>query len=227
MLCYVQIFLTVPRNFILSKKIQAVIFDMDGVLIDAKDWHYEALNKALGLFGFKISRHDHLVTFDGLPTRDKLEMLSQEGGLPRNLHGLINKLKQKYTMQIVYEKCAPNFIHQYALAKLKKQGYKLAVASNSIRNSISVMMEASELNDFLNFFLSNEDVSKGKPNPEIYNKAITRLGLKPSQCLIVEDNPNGLEAAYASGANVLEVQTVDDTNYDNIINRINELERQQ
>jgi beta-phosphoglucomutase len=208
----------------LDKKIKAVIFDMDGVLIDAKDWHYEALNKALSLFGYAISRHDHLVTFDGLPTRDKLEMLSRENGLPRSLHSLINQLKQKYTMQIVHSKCAPNFIHQYTLAKLKNQGYRLAVASNSIRNSITVMMDAAGLSQFLDFYLSNEDVVAGKPDPEIYTKAINLLGLESSECLIVEDNPNGLKAAYGSGAHVLEVQEVTDTNYENIINRINEVQ---
>lgn len=208
----------------MDKKIKAVIFDMDGVLIDAKDWHYEALNKALSLFGYAISRHDHLVTFDGLPTRDKLEMLSRENGLPRSLHSLINQLKQKYTMQIVHSKCAPNFIHQYTLAKLKSQGYRLAVASNSVRNSITVMMDAAGLSQFLDFYLSNEDVVAGKPDPAIYMKAINLLGLESSECLIVEDNPNGLKAAYGSGAHVLEVQEVTDTNYENIINRINEVQ---
>jgi beta-phosphoglucomutase len=52
--------------------IKAVVFDMDGVLIEAKDWHYEALNRALKLFGYEISRYEHLTTFDGLPTRRKL-----------------------------------------------------------------------------------------------------------------------------------------------------------
>jgi beta-phosphoglucomutase-like phosphatase (HAD superfamily) len=56
--------------------IKATIFDMDGVLIEAKDWHYEALNRALNLFGFEISRYQHLTTYNGLPTRKKLEMLS-------------------------------------------------------------------------------------------------------------------------------------------------------
>ncbi|WP_185022353.1 HAD hydrolase-like protein, partial [Pseudomonas fluorescens] len=60
--------------------IKAVIFDMDGVLIEAKDWHYDALNKALNLFGYNISRHDHLTSYDGLPTAHKLEMLSVEHG---------------------------------------------------------------------------------------------------------------------------------------------------
>ena len=82
-------------------KIKAIIFDMDGVLIDAKEWHYEALNKALSLFGYEISRYDHLITYDGLPTKDKLKMLSMERGLPEKLHPYINQLKQKYTIERV------------------------------------------------------------------------------------------------------------------------------
>ena len=100
-------------------KIKAIVFDMDGVLIDAKDWHYEALNEALNLFGYEISRHDHLTTFDGLPTRVKLEMLSVERGLPRKLHDFISSMKQIYTMQMVASRCKPIFQHEYALSKLK------------------------------------------------------------------------------------------------------------
>ena len=101
-------------------QIKAVLFDMDGVLIEAKDWHYEALNRVLSLFGMEISRSDHLTTFDGLPTRRKLEMLSAERGLPEQLHDFINEMKQRYTLQIVTRECNPKFVHQYALARLKK-----------------------------------------------------------------------------------------------------------
>lgn len=205
-------------------KIKAVLFDMDGVLIDAKEWHYESLNKALGLFGTEISRYDHLVTFDGLPTRKKLEMLSLEGGFPRKLHGFVNELKQVYTMEIVYAKCKPVFHHQYALSRLKEDGYKIAVCSNSVRNTIEIMMQKSNLMPYLEFFLSNQDVTHGKPHPEIYSKAIERLGLEPQECLIVEDNENGIKAALASGAQLLQVDNVDDVTYFNIKNRIKELE---
>jgi len=203
------------------KKIKAVIFDMDGVLIDAKDWHYEALNKALELFGMEISRYDHLVTFDGLPTRKKLEMLSIERGLPEELHDFINGLKQQYTMEIVHQSCKPKFYHEFALSKLKNSGYKLAVCSNSIRNSVNVMLEKASLLQYMEFFLSNQDVSKGKPDPEMYNKAIERLGLSPKECMIVEDNEHGIAAARASGAHVMEVETVEDVNYINICKHIN------
>jgi HAD superfamily hydrolase (TIGR01509 family) len=208
----------------LMTKIKAVIFDMDGVLIDAKDWHYEALNQALELFGYKISRYDHLVTFDGLPTRKKLEMLSMEKGLPKGLHKFINHMKQIYTMEHVYMKCKPLFNHQYALSKLKTEGYGLALASNSVRITIDMMMEKADLQKYLDFTLSNQDVTKSKPDPEIYQTAIKRFNLKPEECLVVEDNPNGVKAALGSGANLLKVETVYDVTYQNIKNRIKEIE---
>ena len=201
-------------------KIKAIIFDMDGVLIEAKDWHYESLNKALGLFGFEISRYDHLVTYDGLPTKKKLEMLSLEGGLPKGLHQIINDLKQQYTLDIVHTDCRPRFIHEYALSKLKSEGYHLAVASNSIRKTVELMMEKADLLRYLDFFLSNQDVTRAKPDPEIYNTAISRLGYKPEECLILEDNFNGIAAAKASGAHVMEIDTVYDVNYEEIKTQI-------
>lgn len=207
------------------EKIKAVIFDMDGVLIDAKDWHYEALNKALGLFGYEISRYDHLVTYDGLPTSKKLEMLSVERGLPRKLHPFINELKQQYTMDYIYEKCKPVFCHEYALSRLKNEGYHIAVASNSIAKTIQLMMEKSALIDYLDFYLSNQDVKNAKPDPEIYITAINKLGLKPQQCMVVEDNKNGIEAAVKAGTNVMKVVNVTEVNYDNIKKNILLFER--
>ena len=197
-------------------KIKAVIFDMDGVLIEAKDWHYEALNRALQLFGMEISRYDHLVTYDGLPTKKKLEMLSTERGLPKELHTFINNMKQQYTMEIVYANCKPTFHHEFALSKLKNAGYKMAVCSNSIRNTIEIMMQKAALEHNFEFYVSNQDVKNGKPDPEMYNKAIEKLGLIPKECMIIEDNENGIKAARASGAWVMEVDVVEDVNFQNI-----------
>ena len=196
--------------------IKAILFDMDGVLIEAKEWHYEALNKALSLFGMPISRIDHLSTFDGLPTRKKLELLSIDRGLPNQLHEFINQLKQKYTMELVHTQCNPRFVHEYALSRLKREGYKIAVCSNSIRATVDAMMQRANLNKYLDLSLSNEDVANGKPDPEIYLKAIKHFQLSPSECLIVEDNENGIRAAKASGAHVMVVSDTDEVNYQNI-----------
>lgn len=206
--------------------IKAVIFDMDGVLIEAKDWHYEALNRALQLFGYEISRHDHLTTYDGLPTSKKLAMLSLEHGLPRELHAFINEMKQAYTMEMVFARCKPQFVHEYALSTLKSLDYKLAVASNSIRQTVEVMMEKARLEKYLDLMLAASDVTRPKPEPEIYTTAIKRLGFTPKECLIVEDNENGIKAAIASGAHVLMVRDVHDVNIDNILGRIRQIDNE-
>ena len=198
---------------------------MDGVLIDAKDWHYEALNEALKLFGCEISLYDHLITFDGLPTRDKLNMLSNLGKIPIDLHPIINKMKQKHTMRLILNKCKPLFAHQYALSKLHSEGYKMAVCSNSVRKSVEVMIEQAGLEKYFQFYVSNEDVTKGKPNPEMYNKAIKKMNLLPKDCLILEDNENGIRAAKASGAHLLKIGDVSDVTYLNIKNRIKEIDK--
>ncbi len=205
-------------------EIKAVLFDMDGVLIDAKDWHYEALNSALRHFGMEISRDEHLSIYDGLPTRKKLEILTRARRLPQKLHGFLNDLKQQYTVALTTERCRPMFHHQMALSQLKRDGYKLAVCSNSIRRTVELMMELSKLSEYLDFTLSNEDVPKPKPAPDIYEAAIKRLGLEPHECLIVEDNDHGIAAARASGAHVLVVGTVYDVNYERIAKAIREAE---
>jgi beta-phosphoglucomutase len=187
-------------------QIRGVIFDMDGVLIDAREWHYQALNKILDEYGLPISREAHLTEFDGLPTRDKLNLLTARHGLPASSHDRINQMKQHYTVELIEQLCRPVEEHLLLLSQLKKQGYGLAVASNSIRNSIQSMLSKAGLLSFLDFFLSNEDVSQGKPSPEIYLKAIHRLELTPEECVVVEDNPHGIAAARAAGAHVLTVK---------------------
>lgn len=203
-----------------TRQIEAILFDMDGVLIDAREWHYEALNLALAPFGLEIDRDAHLATYDGLPTRTKLDMLTKSRGLPRNLHGFVNKMKQKYTVDMVRQRCHPMFQHQYALSQLKAAGYKLAVCSNSIRQSLELMMQRAGLDRFLDVMISNEDVAKPKPDPEMYLAAMSKLGLKPEQCIIVEDNEHGIRAARASGARVLIVGNPDDVNYDRLTSAI-------
>lgn len=204
--------------------IKAIVFDMDGVLVDARQWHFQALNRALQLFGHQISDDEHETTFDGLPTRIKLDMLVERNGLPSSLCSFINELKQAYTLEVVRECCRPNFIHEYALSRLKAEGYRLALASNSIRETVDVMMAKTHLAKYLEFSLSNEDVSAAKPSPEIYAQAVARLGIGPHECLVVEDNHNGIRAAIAAKTQLMTVSGVDEVTYERIKERIAEIE---
>ncbi|GAA4680001.1 HAD family hydrolase [Frondihabitans cladoniiphilus] len=208
----------------MSHAIKAVVFDMDGVLVDAKEWHYEALNLALGLFGYTILRTEHLETFDGLPTKSKLEILSAERGLPTGLHKFINEMKQSYTLEMIHTRCRPTFAHQYALSHLKREGLLIGVASNSIRESVELMMEKTALSEYLDVLLGATDVANPKPHPDIYLEAVRRLGLDPTDVLVVEDNQNGIAAAKAAGCHVLEVADTHEVNLENIHRRIAEVE---
>jgi HAD superfamily hydrolase (TIGR01509 family) len=151
-------------------------------------------------------------------------MLTLEHGLPKALHSFINDMKQEFTFQIGYAKCKPTFNHQYALSHLKNKGYKMAACSNSIRKTMEVLFERAALTDYFEFYLSNEDVKESKPHPEIYATAIKRLNLQPNECLILEDNENGVKAAQASGAHLLIIHDVYDVNLENIMKRILEIE---
>jgi beta-phosphoglucomutase len=206
-------------------RIACVLFDLDGVLVDATEWHYEALNRALRLFGFDISRYEHLSSYNGLPTSKKLEMLSVEKGLPLPIHGMLNRLKQVYTRDEILTRCRPVFEKEYMLSRLRREGYRLAVCSNSIRDSLELMVRQSGLFDYFEFLISNEDVTRPKPDPEIYTRAITRMGLTPAEVLIVEDAPHGLEAARRTGAHICRVDGFAEVDYFRIREAIDRAER--
>jgi HAD superfamily hydrolase (TIGR01509 family) len=195
-------------------EIKAVLFDMDGVLIDAQEWHYEALNEVLQIFGYEISREMHEDRYDGLSTAKKLQMLTAEVGLPQHIHGMINRIKQDRTLRIAAQRCFPTVAHQVLISRLKKNGIKVAVVTNSIRQTTEFMLTYAGLLEFLDLVLTNQDVKEPKPNPECYLRAMEDLGVLPSETIIVEDSPYGIEAATKSGALVLKVGSVDEVNLD-------------
>ena len=87
------------------------------------------------------------------------------------------------------------------------------------------MMEKAELSQYIDLIISNEDVTKAKPDPEMYATAITRLNMNPEECLVIEDNPNGIEAGKRSGAHVMSVSSIYEVNYENIVKHIEGVEK--
>lgn len=189
--------------------IKAVLFDLDGVLIDATEWHYEALNRALGLFGFTITREDHIEKYNGLPTKIKLGMMKD---LPEALHPIINKLKAEYTMRLIELHCRPAYEKILMLKHLKFQGLKIACCSNATTESVNEMLKRAGLINYFDVIYGNTSGFKSKPDPEIYIETIKHFGFLPSECLIVEDSPHGIEAAQASGAKVIQVKGYSEVN---------------
>jgi beta-phosphoglucomutase len=190
----------------LLQHVDAVIFDMDGVLIDARDWHYRALNDALSLFGASIPYDEHVARFDGLPSRDKLNILSLEGRLPPHLHQLVNDVKQERTLREAAALCFPVVEHLLLISWLKSKGLKVGVATNSIRATSTAMLQFARILDQLDCLVTNEDVTLAKPHPDIYLKACETLGVSPTRSLVIEDNPVGVESALAAGCSVIKVE---------------------
>lgn len=196
--------------------VRAVIFDMDGVLVDAADSHFHALEYALAAFGYGIGRARHMTRFNGLTTRAKLDILSQEIGLPRELHAPIHAMKQAQTAELLRLVARPIPKHYALLTRLRALGYRTAVASNSIRNTVSLVLHATQLAPMMDVVLSNEDVTHPKPAPDIYLAAASRLGVTPEVCLVIEDHPYGIAAAQAAGALVLQVTGVHDVSWETV-----------
>ena len=200
-----------------------IIFDLDGVLVEAKEIHYKTLNKALAEVDKKymITEKEHLSTYDGLKTNQKLEMLTKNKGLnPAHYEQIWNR-KQDLTIDAISE-LKPNTHLIVVFKRLRDMGYKLACCSNSIRRSVLVMLSKIGLIEYMDLIISNEDVKNSKPHPEMYWKAMSMMSVLPDECLIVEDSPHGLLAASRSRANVLRVDNPSDLTFDKIQNKLKE-----
>jgi HAD superfamily hydrolase (TIGR01509 family) len=202
--------------------IKLIIFDLDGVLVEAKNIHFNALNKALGE-RYSISWDEHLSIYDGLKTNQKLEMLHERKGLPKDQFKTIWEDKQKYTLEEL-SNLKPNIELQKSLDNLVNDGFKLAVCSNSIRKTVLTVLSKFDIIDRFDLILSNEDVNNSKPHPEIYWRAMSLLNMLPEETLIIEDSPYGLLAANRSTANVYRVNSpkeLENMNFFNILDKIN------
>jgi HAD superfamily hydrolase (TIGR01509 family) len=208
--------------------IKHIIFDMDGVLVDARDIHFEALNEALKKVDNKyiISRQEHLSSYDGLPTRKKLEKLTLEKGFPEIQHNFVWKKKQDATLKII-EKMRPDRYMIEILKDLRRQGYTIHVCSNSVRKTIDHMLSKKGLLRYIDKIFSNEDVKRPKPCPEIFLQSIIDVGVSPRETLIIEDSPIGRRAALDSCSHLHAVRGTYDVHYEEIkhtIEKINKAE---
>lgn len=200
--------------------IKLIIFDLDGVLIEAKKIHYDSLNKALGN-KYEISWNEHLSIYDGLKTKQKLDMLSKNKKLPLELHQKIWENKQKYTLEMLKNiNINSDLIN---LMSILSKNYKLIICSNSIRKSVLTVISKLGLMEFMDLIISNEDVKNSKPHPEMYWKAISMMSVLPEETLIIEDSPYGLMAASRSKSHILRVKNPNDVNLENINKKLNEI----
>jgi HAD superfamily hydrolase (TIGR01509 family) len=194
----------------LKSQFKAILFDMDGVLVDAREWHFQALNEALIPFGYAITEADHLNRFNGLSTRSKLRILTEEFDFPVSLHNVVEVVKQERTLRIASQLCFPNVQHQILLSRLTQKKIPLGVVTNSIKKSAVSLLSYAQLLDFLDVLITNQDVEKQKPDPECYILACKKLNVNPHETIVIEDGEYGLRAAKAAGCHVIQVDSPND-----------------
>lgn len=201
-----------------------IIFDLDGVLIDSKEIHFNALNLALDEFGsdLMITRDEQDNIFEGLTTKAKLNILTEIKSLPKTLHDDVWKLKQELSATL-FTNVSPDQELIYLFKFIKSSGIKIAVASNSIRKTLDSCLTSLGLIELVDYSLSNEDVDLPKPGPEIYNRVMEYFETDAKHTFIFEDSPIGLAAAYASGASVEPVRNRSDIWFDRILRVVEEL----
>lgn len=199
-----------------------IIFDLDGVLIESRELHYHTLNAALSKISpeFAITREEHLSQYDGLNTTKKLEMLSVNKGLDRKYFNQIWQDKQEATFTMIKQ-----LPIDYKLIEMFKfisdKGIKIAVASNSIRETIKLALLSIGVMEYVDYYISNEDVKRTKPFPEMYWKCMTVLDVLPKNTVIIEDSHIGRQGAIDSGAHLIPVSNSLDLTFDKIHDAIN------
>ena len=204
-----------------------IIFDLDGVLVEAKQIHFDTLNQALKEIeiitgnSYVITEAEHLSIYDGLKTTQKLEMLTKNKGLHADFYNDVWYRKQYLTIEAISQ-LQPDIKMIELFKKLRNMGYKLACASNSIRRSVLVMLAKIGIIEYMDLIISNEDVKNSKPHPEMYWKAMSMMSVLPDETLIVEDSPHGLLAASRSRANVLRVDNPSDLTFEKIASKLKE-----
>jgi len=185
-----------------NKSIQAIAFDLDGVLVDSCDWHRDALNIALVEAGYaEIDAIAHKNIYNGLPTRTKLEKL----GIPQEFRKTIEDRKQFHTNTLIQKYCH----HDEELVKimwlLKLDGYQLACVTNCTPNGARLLLRKIGVLPFLDLLVANDFGGEPKPSPDPYVFCSKKLNLLSNSVLVVEDSYKGIEAAKRAGCRLLEV----------------------
>jgi HAD superfamily hydrolase (TIGR01509 family) len=205
----------------MKNKIKLIIFDLDGVLVEAKNIHYDSLNQALGK-KYEISWEEHLSLYDGLKTNQKLEILTDKKGLNPKKHNSIWLEKQKITLEKLSTLESDEKLRSI-MSKLVSDGYKISVCSNSIRKTILTVLSKLGIMEYMDLIISNEDVKNSKPHPEMYWKAMSVMSCLPEETLIIEDSPYGLLAASRSKSYILRVKNTEEVTMNNIMNKLKQI----
>ncbi|MEV3988349.1 HAD family phosphatase [Streptomyces sp. NPDC049837] len=188
----------------------AVIFDLDGTLVDSEPNYYEAGRRLLERYGVTDFGWERHTDFIGIGTRETLEILKEEYGIDAPIEELLAGKNRHY---LELARAATHVFPEMRVfvELLHAEGVPMAVASGSSRTAIEAVLGGTGLDAYLTTLVSAEEVERGKPAPDVFLEAARRLGVEPAHCVVLEDAPPGAAAAEAAGMRCVAVPYVPGT----------------
>lgn len=185
-------------------KIKAVLFDMDGLMVDTEPLHLQAFNSVLGKYGKHVTEEENTQRYIGTPDIDEARDMVVRFSLPISAGELV-LAKQAKTKELLRNSIVvlPGLME--LLENLKEGGYKIAIASSSQLETIEIIVDGLKISSLIDALASAEEVEHGKPAPDVYLLAAKKLGVKPEECLVLEDAPKGVQAGKRAGMTVFAI----------------------
>lgn len=190
--------------------VPAVIFDLDGTLVDSEPNYYEAGRRLLSQYGVHDFSWEQHSRFIGIGTRETLETLREEYGIEASVGTLLAEKNRLYLERVRASTEAFPQMREF-VERLHADGARMAVASGSSREAIDVALGVTGLDAYFPVVVSAEEVDHGKPEPDVFLEAARRLSAEPADCVVLEDAVPGAVAAHAAGMRCIAIPYVPDT----------------
>lgn len=185
-----------------EKYMKAVIFDMDGVLVDSQPYHFKADIDTMAEYGV-IKDQKFYESFAGTLTADRMRTLKEMFGLDVPVEEMTIKRENMILDIMGKEDIKPVSGIPEFLRSIEEKGLTTAVASSSDYKLINLILDRLKIAKYFDSVTSGSDVKRGKPSPDVFLLAAERIGIEPAECLVVEDSENGVKAAKAAGMKAL------------------------
>ncbi|MBL7875087.1 MAG: HAD family phosphatase [Cyclobacteriaceae bacterium] len=183
----------------------AVIFDMDGVLVDTNPYHKISLKQFCERYGYALSEEDLITKIYGRTNNEWIRTLF--GSLPTERILALGEEKEALFRSIYKDVIDPLAGLEEFLKRLTQAKIPIAIGTSAPRSNVDFVLQLTRLEKYFHTILDQSHVAHGKPDPEIYLKVADRLGFEPKRCVVFEDSLSGVESAQRAGAKVVGVTT--------------------
>jgi beta-phosphoglucomutase len=185
---------------------RAVLWDLDGTLIDSMPYHWEAWNDTLAPLGYHFSAETFKPTI-GLRNEEIVRDFLKLDRPPAEIEEIVRLKEERYRTLLLERGPALLPGAEHWITELTSNGWRHAIVTSAPRLNVEVVLQATHLEPLIQTIVCAEDVQRGKPDPQPFLLAASRLGVQPDQCVVVEDAPAGLEGACRAGMRTIGVLT--------------------